>query len=152
MPTPPPGTPVPARDPGLLHRSKLFRMVYVRMERHGAGNVWEITSEILERMAGAATEAEARLLVLLLPPQYAVYGSALERTSQAHTTDLIADILREQGIEHLDLTPTLAKAAEKNRAERLFHPGDGHFTAAGNRVVAEELLRKIGTGIPGLKW
>jgi lysophospholipase L1-like esterase len=146
VPTPPPGTPVPARDSGLLHRSRLFRMVYVRMERHGTGNVWEITEGILRRMADTASGAEARLFVLLLPPQYAVYGSALERTSQAHTTDLIADLLREHGIEHLDLTPALAAAAAagKSPAERLFYAGDGHFTAAGNRVVAEELLRTTG--------
>ena len=139
VPTPPPGTPVPPRDRGLLHRSKLFQMVFTRLERHGAGKVWEITEGILRRMANTASRAEARLVVLLLPPQHAVYGSALERSSQAHTTDLIADILREHGVEHLDLTPALAKTAEKNPAERLFHPGDGHFTAAGNRVVAEEL-------------
>ncbi|HEY9421814.1 MAG TPA: GDSL-type esterase/lipase family protein [Thermoanaerobaculia bacterium] len=144
VPTPPPGTPVPPPDRGPLHRSRLFQMVFTRLERHGAGEVWEVTEAILRRMADTASQAEARLVVLLLPPQYAVYGGALESKSQAHTTGLIAAILRGQGIEHLDLTPALAKAAEKNPAERLFYPGDGHFTAAGNRVVAEELLRRLG--------
>lgn len=153
VPTPPPGTPVPPRDRGLLHRSKLFQMVFVRLERHGAGEVWEITDGILRRMAETAEQAGARLVVLLLPPPYAVYGSALERRSQAHTTDLIADILREHRIEHLDLTPALAAAAERNPGEPLFYPGDGHFTAAGNRVVAEEALRRLSrSGTPASGW
>lgn len=146
VPVPPPGTPLPHRRPGLLQRSQLFNRVFVRLERHGLGEVWGLTEEILERMAEVTAEAEARLIVLLLPPQHAVYGSSLERKSQAHTTDLIAGMLRGHGTEHLDLTPALAAQAQREPGKPLFYPGDGHFTAAGHQVVAEGLLRHLLTG------
>lgn len=140
VPTPPPGSPPPPRR-GLLERSRLFQMVSVRLERRGFGEVWDVTEGILRLMKRVCGEADARLLVLLLPTQHAVYGNAVERRSQAHTTGLIAEILRRQGIEHLDLTPALAAAAARHPRELLFYPSDGHFTPAGHRVVAERLLQ-----------
>lgn len=141
VPTPPPGSPPPPRR-GIRGKSRLFHMVSVRLERRGVGEVWDVTEGILRRMKRVSGEADARLLVLLLPPRYAVYGTALERRSQAHTTELIAEILRRQGIEHLDLTPALAAAAARHPRESrksLFYPTDGHFTPAGHQVVAERL-------------
>jgi hypothetical protein len=82
-------------------------------------------------------------VVLLLPPQYAVYGSRLERLSQAHTIDCVAEILRESGIEHLDLTAALAAQAEREPGKLLFYRKDGHFTPAGNEVIAREVERVI---------
>lgn len=124
-------------------RSKLYRMVADRLEHHGFGEVWSVTDGIFRRMAGRSSQAEARLLVLLMPPQYAVYGSAVERVSQAHTLGCIADLLRKNGIEYLDLTPALQARAAAAPGERLFYPVDGHFTPAGHRVVALEVYRRL---------
>jgi lysophospholipase L1-like esterase len=143
VPVPPPGAPRAPRPSGLLDRSRLFQMLWVRLERHGFGDVWEVTEGILRRMEAVSEGAGARLLVLLLPPQYAVYGSRLERLSQRHTTDCIAEILRENRIEHLDLTPALAAQAEKEPGELLFYRKDGHFTPAGNEVIAREAARAL---------
>jgi lysophospholipase L1-like esterase len=136
VPVPPPGAPRPRQRTGLLDRSRLFQMLWVRMERHGFGEVWDVTKGILRRMEAASERAGARLVVLLLPPQYAVYGSRLEKASQAHTIDCVAEILRENRIEHLDLTPFLAARAEREPGELLFYRKDGHFTPAGNEVIA----------------
>ncbi|HEX7181543.1 MAG TPA: GDSL-type esterase/lipase family protein [Thermoanaerobaculia bacterium] len=142
--------PVPreAREPPprpLWERLKLFRTVANRLEHHGFGEVWDVTDGIFRRMADRASGAGANLLVLLMPPKYAVYGSALERTSQAHTIGCIADLLRENGIEYLDVTPALQARAEKAPGELLFYPVDGHFTPAGHRVVALEVHEHLGS-------
>jgi lysophospholipase L1-like esterase len=139
VPVPPPGAPRPRQRTGLLGRSRLFQMLWVRMERHGFGEVWDVTEGILRLMEATAERAGARLVVLLLPPQYAVYGSRLERLSQTHTIDCVAEILRENGIEHLDLTPLLAAQAEREPGELLFYRNDGHFTPAGNEAIAREV-------------
>ncbi|HYO16634.1 MAG TPA: GDSL-type esterase/lipase family protein [Thermoanaerobaculia bacterium] len=143
VPVPAPGTPRPPRRTGPLDRSRLFHLVWVRLERHGFGGVWDVTEGILRRMAAVSESAGARLVVLLLPPQYAVYGSRLERLSQAHTIGCIAEILRENRIEHLDLTPVLAAQAEREPGELLFYRKDGHFTPAGNEVIAHEVERYL---------
>ncbi|HEX9945574.1 MAG TPA: GDSL-type esterase/lipase family protein [Thermoanaerobaculia bacterium] len=145
VPVPPPGPPPPPLRRGLLERSRLFQLVSVRLERHGFGEVWDVTEGIFRRMARVTAETDARLIVLLLPTQHAVYGNALDRRLQARTAKRIAAILREIGIEHLDLTPALAAAADRNPRETLFYLGDGHFTAAGNRVVAERILQHLAT-------
>jgi lysophospholipase L1-like esterase len=138
VPVPPLGTPPP--HPRGLERSRLYRAVSTQLERRGFGEVWPLTDAILGRMKDTAAGADARLIVLLLPPQYAVYGSAFEKRSQAHTLENVAEILRERNIEHLDLTPTLAARAAENPDEPLFFPVDGHFTPAGHRAVAEGLI------------
>lgn len=143
LPVPAPGAPRPPQKSGLLDRSRLFQLVWVRLERHGFGEVWEVTEGILRRMKAVSDRAGARLVVLLLPPQYAVYGSRLERLSQAHTIDCVAEILREHRIEHLDLTPVLAARAEREPGELLFYRRDGHFTPAGNEVIAREVARRL---------
>jgi lysophospholipase L1-like esterase len=150
VPVPPPGAPRPRQPAGLLDRSRLFQLLWVRLERHGFGEVWEVTAGILQRMQAASEGAGARLVVLLLPPQYAVYGSRLEKASQTHTIALIAEILRENRIEHLDLTPLLAAQVEREPEEPLFYSKDGHFTPAGNEVIAREVAsRVLGQTYPG---
>lgn len=141
VPVPPPGTPPPPVRG--LDRSHVYRLISVRLERRGFGEVWDLTRSLFGRMAARAAEAEARLMVLLLPPKYGVYGSPLERRSQAGTTGRIAGILRELGIEHHDLTPALDGRAER---EVLFYPEDQHFTPAGHRVVAEEVFERLTSG------
>ncbi|HSK80790.1 MAG TPA: GDSL-type esterase/lipase family protein [Thermoanaerobaculia bacterium] len=144
VPVPSPGSPLPPPPSrGPLHRFQLWRMLSTQLERHGVGEVWGLTEGILRRMERSASEAGARLVVLLLPPQYAVDGSLLERKKQAHTTGCIAGILRKNGIEHLDLTAALQARAEAT-GEPLFFPQDGHFTPAGHRVVAREVEKLLG--------
>lgn len=143
VPVPEPGAPRPPQRRGPLDRSRLVQLFWVRLERHGFGEVWGVTEGILRRMAAVSEGAGARLVVLLLPPQYAVYGSRLERLSQSHTIDCIAEILRESRIEHLDLTPVLAARVEREPGELLFYRKDGHFTPAGNEVIAREVERII---------
>lgn len=139
-PLPPGAAPPPPRG---LERSRLYRMAAVRLERRGFGEVWDLTRSLFSRLAERAEEAEARLMVLLLPPKHAVYGSPLERRSQAATTGRIAGILRDLGIEHHDLTPALAGRASR---EVLFHPQDEHFTPAGHRVIAEDIAERLTSG------
>lgn len=144
VPVPPPGSrPPPAPRPGPLGQLWLWQMISAQLERHGVGEAWGLTEGILRRMETAASEADARLVVLLLPTQYAVEGSLLERKKQAHTLGQVAEILQNNDIEHLDLTTALRARAEESPAP-LFFPEDGHFTPAGHRVVAREVEKLLG--------
>lgn len=144
VPVPAPFPPGTAPPPGRgLERSRVYRMLSVRLERRGFGEVWGLTRSLFGRMAERAAGAEARLVVLLLPPTHAVHGSALERRSQEATTGRIAAILRDLGIEHHDLTPALAGRASR---EILFFPRDEHFTPAGHRAVAEAVAERLTSG------
>lgn len=146
VPVPPPGSPPPTLPrPRPLDRLRLWQMASVQLERHGIGEVWGLTEGILRRMEIATSGADARLVVLLLPPQYAIEGSFLERKKQAHTLGRVAEILQKNDIEHLDLTAALQARAEENPGEPLFFPQDGHFTPAGHRVVAREAERYLET-------
>lgn len=57
----------------------------------------------------------------------------------AHDVEVSRQLGR-RGIDHLDLTPALSR--ETNRV-RLFNGYDTHLNAAGNRVVAEQLVAKL---------
>jgi lysophospholipase L1-like esterase len=146
VPVPPPGAASPPPRPGLLNRSVLLGMVSTRLKRHGLGEVWGVTEGLLLRAAREAEAADARLLVVLLPTRHAIYGSPLERGSAADTRGRIARILRTEGIDYLDLAPSLSAAAAANRDEPLYYPQDGHFTPAGHRVAAEALASHLRGG------
>jgi len=51
--------------------------------------------------------------------------------------EFLAAWAQAHDIPFMNTYPSFAAA----RSERLFHDWDGHFTAAGHRVVAEHLLR-----------
>lgn len=143
VPVPSPGSPLPPPPVrGPLERLRIGRILSTQLERHGVGEVWGLTEGILRRMERSASDAGARLVVLLLPPQYAVDGDLLERKTQDHTTGCIAEILQKNGIEYLDLTVALRDRAEAT-GEPLFFPRDGHFTPAGHRVVAREVEKLL---------
>lgn len=54
----------------------------------------------------------------------------------------LADMLRERSIPLLDFGPAFASKAKEVGVDALYRP-DGHLSALGNRVIAEEINRKL---------
>ena len=78
----------------------------------------------------------ARAYVALIPMRELVHA-------QASGAFPLAELLRLRGIEVLDFAPAFARAGDAGSGP-LFLP-DGHLTAAGNRLIAEQLARELST-------
>jgi hypothetical protein len=139
VPVPREGEAFPAPPAGLAGRSRLLARAGTFLSRHGVGPVWEVTAAILQRMEASSAAAGAELLVVVIPPQYAVQGGAVERLSQRHTVGVVGGMLEDLGLEHVDVTPALEELARTRPGETLYFPRDGHLTPAGNRLVAREI-------------
>lgn len=133
------GVPVPetAPAPGFIARSALGRLVLGRggelAEHLGFGEAWPVTRAILARMRTAATEADAELVALVIPKDQAVHGSGLRRKLHLRALGKIDRMLASLGIDHLDLTPSLAEAGGDTR---LYFWTDGHWNPRGHAVAA----------------
>lgn len=143
VPVPREGEAFPTPPEGLAGRSRLLSRAGTFLSRHGFGTVWDVTAAILERMEASSAAAGAELLVVVIPPQYAVQGDAVERLSQRHTVSVVGGMLEDLGLEHVDVMPALAEHARERPEETLYFPKDGHLTPAGNRVVAREIAKVL---------
>ena len=66
---------------------------------------------------------------------------------EALIADELALLMSEHGIRHLDLLPALEQAVA--RGEAIFPANvDGHFTADGYRVIANEVARRLVSPAP----
>ncbi len=90
-----------------------------------------------------------RFLLLAIPRSIQVYDTDRQRYAEAFGAGsaewdmerpqrILAEWARQQGAESLDLLPALRQAAASS-SERLYYFPDSHLTAAGHRVVAEQL-------------
>ena len=79
----------------------------------------------------------ARAYVALIPMRELV-------REQASGTFPLAALLRSRGIEVIDFAPAFAAGANDAGTGALFLP-DGHLTALGNRLIAEQLARELST-------
>jgi SGNH hydrolase-like domain, acetyltransferase AlgX len=90
------------------------------------------------------------LLVVLAPNKYTVYEPLLAETDsrrgrQPLWMEELHQYLRDQGVQVVDLTPTLRAraAAELQRGRTLYWRDDSHWNGAGIRVAAEEIARRL---------
>ena len=106
------------------------------------------TQQALRVARDAAGRRGDRLVVALAPPAFVVYPDRLGATFAVVGLDpasatpdapaqAVTTTLHQLGIQACDLTPALRAAAAGDDA--LYFTYDGHWTAAGHRVVAEAL-------------
>ena len=120
-----------------------------------------ITREaLLDLAARVAREPGTELLVVLIPTKERIFERAvlvsgiatppsfLESVEhEALIADELALLMSENGIRHLDLLPALEQAVA--RGEAIFPANvDGHFTADGYRVIANEVARRLVSPAP----
>jgi hypothetical protein len=140
VPVPAAGAAAVPREKSLVERSRLLAKVWDRLEYRGFGEAWDITEGILERFAEVTRQAGARLVVVVIPTEQAIHGGAVGRALQGQSLRRLAGILPAGGhVTIVDTAPALL-AARGAGGERLYYPVDGHLTAAGHRVVAEETV------------
>jgi hypothetical protein len=103
------------------------------------------------RMRDLAAASGAQLMVILLPDETQINADLRARVVAARELSvtrfdweqpnrLLAQALRDERIEVLDLLPALSNAA---RREPVYKPADTHWNLAGNRVAAETLARAL---------
>ncbi|HXC49987.1 MAG TPA: hypothetical protein VN634_03825 [Candidatus Limnocylindrales bacterium] len=118
------------------------------VEQAGVTNTYEITQEALSGMAAAAKQLDARLVVLLFPFKEQVYwdvarkyqarGDAIDEAKIDAPLRRIGEYLGRQQIDYCDLTGDLRSHAHE---EQLYLKTSAHWTAAGNRVAADSIVR-----------
>ncbi len=119
---------------------------------HPGHRDFELVLDQVEEARRLAEPDGTRFVVLLFPTKEEVYMSP-ENEATPHLVEPLAAALKHRGIPYLDLTPGLRSEAEAGR--RLFFKVDGHPDAAGNRVIADIVLRGLdslavsGTGTSG---
>ena len=94
----------------------------------------------------AMKKENVRLLLVPIPPKAVVYADKLAKGMEAkrHDNELqkFYALLKEQGVEVLDLTPSLIQA-RKNTKEPLYCMGDSHLSGEGCKVVAQGIASQL---------
>lgn len=99
---------------------------------------------LVDRLAAVCREHAAQLVVILLPGKSFVDDPrGISAQYQEVIRAAIVDRLHGRGVPVLDVATPLRVAFEAGRRD-LYHPNEGHLTAAGNRFVAE----LIGPNLP----
>ena len=126
----------------------------------GAGDFWGENAQRTSRSANPKTkdplaaitayqkalEAEnIELLLVPIPPKAVIYpdmlpASTLKAARYDASLQRFYDVLRKEGVNVIDLTPTLMNA-RKNSTEPLYCKGDSHFSSYGCKVVAEAIAQ-----------
>ena len=144
-----------APDAGLLGRSEILRRLGWRPAAADIsagfdarlGDSVDLFAALVDRLARTAELSGARLAVVLLPGKTSVEDPAgYSGQYQDWARRRVLESLAAQGIPALDLaTPLIAARAAGNRG--LFHPNEGHLTAAGHTLVAD-LLQPFVAALP----
>ncbi len=127
-----------------LHSLRTALSVHSAYQRHQTRRrlYFERESEALQ-LAAAIAEAfrdevqalGARAYVALIPMRELLHA-------QASGAFPLAELLRSRGIEVLDFAPAFESRAGDAGIDALYLP-DGHLTALGNRLIAEEIARGL---------
>lgn len=94
----------------------------------------------------AMKKENVRLLLVPIPPKAVVYADKLAQGMDAKRYDnelqKFYALLKEQGVEVLDLTTSLIQA-RKNTKEPLYCMGDSHLSGEGCKVVAQGIASQL---------
>ena len=99
---------------------------------------WTQVETSLRSIRDWSESMNIRFLVIALPHRAQVTGIM---AGEVHSQRL-RDITQRNGIPFVDLLPAL-KAAYETHGGRLFIPWDGHNSAVANKVIAEQVYRRI---------
>jgi hypothetical protein len=130
------------------------RLEFRVYERRGVAPVedaWAKTAAILGEVARATQARGARLLVIHVPSRMEVddqtwrlsrqlYGWDEAGWDRGRVAQRLKDVSAQAGIPVLDLTEPLRRASE-GWGDKPYFTYDGHWTALGHRIAAEEVQR-----------
>lgn len=116
---------------------------------------WDLTRELLLRMAAFTAERNISLVVVALPTQYQVHDELWKHhftTFDLNPADydlekpqrLLSEFCGQNGIAYLDVLPALRSAAQ---GEPMFYPIASYMTPAGHRAVANAVCTYLRSGL-----
>ena len=115
---------------------------------------WRSLAQILVRIRDLASQANARLIVLLVPTKLQVYGHLSSHRSpdafkerlptqlrhESTFSDAFSTLAERLGLEHIDLRPTFRALASRCL---LYYPFDTHWNARARRIAADLIAERI---------
>jgi hypothetical protein len=127
--------------------------VYERRRVEPVEEAWAKTAALLAEAARATQSRGARLLIIHVPSRMEVDDQTWRLSRQLYNWDeagwdrgrvaqRLGDIGAQIGIPVLDLTGPLRRASA-GRGDRPYFTYDGHWTARGHRIAAEEAQRYL---------
>jgi hypothetical protein len=120
-----------------VHHAYQRRETRQRLYFDREGEALKLALAIAEAFRDEVEALGARAYVALIPMRELVH-------EQAAGAFPLAALLRSRGIEVLDFAPAFASKASDAGIGALYLP-DGHLTALGNRLIAEQLAREVST-------
>jgi hypothetical protein len=114
-------------------RQETRRRLYFERESEAL----QLAAAIAEAFRDEVRALGARAYVALIPMRELVHA-------QASGAFPLAELLRLRGIDVLDFAPAFESRAGDAGIDALYLP-DGHLTALGNRLIAEQLAREVST-------
>jgi len=133
-------------------RSAVFDLVRRRggelLQHLGFGACWRLDAALIREMTRVTRGAGARLVVMTIPKDQAVYGSGLRRAIHRRTMALIDAELDAAGVARFDTLQLLEAQARTEPASRLYYPLDGHWTQQAHRIVADAVCRRLTGWLP----
>jgi len=115
-------------------------------------DAWDVTEALFVAARDAAQAANARFLLVNAPTVWQIYPDQWEAFRATHGLNAdgwdmdvarrrLAELSARQGIEYLDLAPSLLTATASEPS--LYFARDLHWTPAGQRVVAQAMAERI---------
>lgn len=116
---------------------------------------WKTFERVIERFRDDVEKDGREFVFVIMPSRFEIHPEYWDLITKKHkidgTIDLsfprrtVADIAARLHLKTIDLYPVMK---EKGALDRLYLKRDGHLTAAGHRVVAEEIGRQMGSLVP----
>ncbi len=126
-----------------------WQMIYVPPNEFWT-KAWKTTERIIERFRDDVEKDGRQFVIVIMPSRFEIHPEYWEVIKKQHSFDgkvdlsfprrQIMDIAARLHLKTIDLYPAMKEAGKK---ERLYLRHDGHLTAAGHRVVAEEISRQM---------
>lgn len=127
-------------------------MLFADPDSPGSKRKWEITHNVLAEFAGELLSDGMPAIPILFMPEIAfdsgyfnefavkagIEDAGLDISVFGPKLEELKDILKESGLEPVDLIPAFRGSMESS-PDRLFFPIDGHWTNSGHKVVADQL-------------
>jgi hypothetical protein len=141
-----------ARDvvSGRLRNGDVMLFLHEEVDKRVSESEGEREVEYFTRLSHELHKDKLRLLVLIVPTKYTVYGPLLLETipsarDGASRSEKVEQALRAGNIDVLNLTAALRRRAAEDLVggEYVYYRDDTHWNARGIACAAEEVRRKL---------
>lgn len=127
-------------------KTSLFHLVYTGTTRAFARtDVFPVAERIFDELNGLSRKRDQNLVLVYLPSGYAG-ASDISQNQPSDTVTWLDSYANDRQVAFLNLTGDFKDLSPEQLTAAL--QGDGHYSAVGNRLVAEILLRELRARFP----